>query len=86
VKVNNSNIISNDDCYFCYSLNLHRFLKDDKQIYHINCGVNKKTNKMWFTYLKTDFLDKALHEWQFRKLNNNYYIERKVAEYAKDET
>jgi hypothetical protein len=41
---------------------------------------------MWFTYLKTDFLDKALHEWQFRKLNNNYYIERSVAKDAKDET
>ena len=79
IIVDNDNIIKNKECYFCYSLNLHRFLNKEKEIYEINCGMNKKTNKIWFKYLKTDLLDKALTEWQDRKKNNNYYIERKVA-------
>lgn len=76
--VNNNNVIKNEECYFCYSLNLHRFLNNEKKIYEIDCGRNRKTNKVWFKYLKTDFLDEALQEWQDRKKNNNYYIERKV--------
>lgn len=69
-------VIPKEDLYFCYSLNLHRFLKDDKEIYHINCGLNKKTNKMWFTYYKTDYLKECLKEWSLRKVTNNLYIVR----------
>lgn len=80
MKLNDElNIIPKDDLYFCYSLNLHRFLKDEKEIYHVNCGVNKKTGRMWFTYFKTDFLDTALKEWTQRKVQNNLYISHEKA-------
>lgn len=77
--IENEDAIQREDCYFCYSLNLHRFLKDEKQIYHVNCGKHKVTQKMWFTYLKTEFLDEALKEWTKRK-DNNRYINHKSKE------
>jgi len=76
VILNKSDAIPNSDCYFCYSFNLHRFLKDEKQIYHINCGTNKRTKKTWFSYLRTDFLNEALEEWTERKNNKDFYISR----------
>lgn len=77
MKINDiENMIPNSDCYFCYSLNLHRFLEEEKEIHHINHGVHKKTKKIWFAYIKTVFLDEALKEWSDRKKDKNYYIER----------
>lgn len=76
MKLNDmESVIPNSDCYFCYSINLHMFLKNEKHIEHINCGVHKKTHKAWFAYLKTDYLDEALQEWTNRKKNGDMYIE-----------
>lgn len=79
VKFNDTNALLNKDCYFCYSFNLHRFLKNEKEIFHINCGVNKTTKKTWFSYLKTEALNSALKEWTERKRIGKYYnVKREV--------
>jgi len=76
MKFNESDAILSSDCYFCYSFNLHRFLKNEKNICHINCGINKKTKKTWFSYIRTDLLNEALSEWSNRKINKDFYVSR----------
>lgn len=53
--------------FFCYSVNLKSFFKKNGIRYEIS-GNNKRTDKPYWAYLRSEKLDNALGEWG--KINN----------------
>jgi len=79
MKINNvQEHFCNSDIFFCYSFNLERFLQQEKNIYFVDQGLHKKTNKIYFMYIKTDELNSALKEWSNRKTTNNFYLPKQT--------
>ena len=76
IKINDNSEIKKSDCFFCYSLNLNRFLQREKELFPIDGGYNKTTSKVYFVFVKTELLDLALTEWKVRKEQGNLYTLR----------
>lgn len=72
--------IDKKDCFYCYSFNLRRFLQSEKEILPIDVGFDKRTQKVYFIFIKTADLNEALKDWALRKEENRYYIPREVVE------
>jgi hypothetical protein len=56
-------MFSNNDYYYCFSTNLHKFLKFDKGIKFICTGLHPTTYKQFWLYHRNDILADALTEY-----------------------
>lgn len=59
-----------NNIFYCYSNNLHNFLKSMRFNY-ISSDINRNTNKRYWTYRKSDNLDKAIELYNSVKFNFN---------------
>lgn len=59
-----------NNIFYCYSNRLHCFLLSMKFKYESK-GINNNTNKTYWTYLKSDKLDKAIELYNSIKHNFN---------------
>jgi len=63
LNMNTPNINSNNNpYYFCYSINLLRFIRDNN-IENIAKGINPKTNRTYWMFLRNNKLDTILNQW-----------------------
>lgn len=46
--------------FYCYSTNLFKYLKIEKEINYICCGLNENTKKKFWQFKRTEELEKAL--------------------------
>jgi hypothetical protein len=58
--------MTNNQYYFCYSINLHREIKANKLSY-ITKGTNPSSNRDFWVYEKTDKLNQILTDWSNNK-------------------
>jgi hypothetical protein len=55
-----------DNLFYCYSGKLKKFISD-KGIKFLHKGLNDKTNKWFFVYVRNEEFYKALTEWSQNK-------------------
>lgn len=62
------------DFFYCYSTNLFRYLKIEKKISYICCGLHEKTLCKFWQFARTKRLERALLEYGAKgkvlKVNN----------------
>ena len=51
--------MNENNCYYCYSTRLYHFLVSMKFRY-MSVGINKNTNKKYWTFDKSEKLDSAI--------------------------
>ena len=56
------------DLYYCYSLPLRNYLRDNGMRYKL-AALNPNSKSLFWVYIKTDKLDKLLSEWSMNKKN-----------------
>ncbi len=59
--------------FYCYSKPLKNFLKE-KNIFSVDEGLNKNSNKIFWIFDRCEELDVALTEWKSNKLKAIEYI------------
>lgn len=52
------------DYFYCYSTNLFKFLKADRGISYICCGLHEKTMRKFWQFKRNEELSKALIEYK----------------------
>ena len=50
--------------FYCYSPQLYKFLKQEREFRYICTGINPKTNKRFWQFLGTEKLNNALEEYK----------------------
>ncbi|MFV0942024.1 MULTISPECIES: hypothetical protein [Bacillus cereus group] len=58
--------------FFCYSTNLHDFLRYEKELRFICTAIHDKTNKRFWLFERTEKLAKALVEYRINGEENKY--------------
>lgn len=54
------------DFFYCYSTNLFKYLKVEKEINYICCGLHEKTLRKFWQFVRTKKLEQALKEYGTR--------------------
>lgn len=51
-----------NNCFYCYSKRMSLFLRSMKESY-LSVGINKKTNAKYWTFQKSERLDRLIELW-----------------------
>lgn len=54
---------TNKKYFYCYDINLFKFLKNQKNIYYICTGLNENNLRKFWQFLRTEKLDQSLSEY-----------------------
>ena len=54
--------MKNNNIFYCYSVKMKDFIKS-QGINYISKGVNKKSNRVYFTFKKSETLDEVISLW-----------------------
>jgi hypothetical protein len=60
---------TNKKYFYCYDINLFKFLKQTKNLNYICTGLNENTLKKFWQFERTENLDMYLHE--YKNIINN---------------
>jgi len=68
MKVMNWKALNKKDLFLCYSRPFCKFLEDNSILY-IDNDIDKKTNKQFFVFLKTQRLEECREQWRKNKID-----------------
>lgn len=57
-----TNVQNNNSYFFCYSINLLRFIRNNN-IENVAKGINPKTNRTYWMFERNSKLDIILNQW-----------------------
>ena len=57
-------MLKQSDFMYVYDVKLFKFLKFDKGIDFITCGLNERTNMKFWQFYRSDELNQAIAEWK----------------------
>lgn len=60
--------MNNSNLFYCYSLNLFHFLRD-RNFYYLERGINERTNRVYWTFDRTENFNKVLTEYGMNNPN-----------------
>lgn len=56
-------MVNDNDYFYCYSMKMFKFLRLDKGINYICCGLHEKTSMKFWQFKRTVELTKAINEY-----------------------
>jgi len=66
---NTEQIFNKEDLFYCYSLNLKKFLCKTKGISFIGKGINSESKKEYWLFIRSEELNSYLEEWSTNAKN-----------------
>ena len=79
MNVTDTKAIDKNQLFYCYSFNLHNYLKYIKKIFPLNSKpkTNHKNSKQYYEFVKSKRFEMAIEEWQNNKKNNTFVFKKK---------
>lgn len=79
MNIVNTENINKNKIFYCYSFNLHNYLKYIKNIFPLNSKpkTNIKNSKQYYEFIRSKRFDEALKEWQNNKKNNTLVFKKR---------